>query len=155
MVSDARGEVFENFAEADDLDRVAHNVDIMPIAYADLQVASVVAQGTASSGKPLRVTWDVVNNGIGITSTADWSDQVWLSRNPDGSDVVVQFGSARHVGQLAVGDSYSRSLDVTVPRASAASTSTSAPVGRLSSFLATTTREHRWRFRSRFRHLPT
>ncbi|MDZ4254036.1 MAG: CARDB domain-containing protein, partial [Sulfuritalea sp.] len=115
VVSDARGEVFENFSEGNNLGRIAQSVDIMPIAYADLQIASVTADGTASSGKSLRVTWEVANNGIGTTNIADWSDQVWLSRNPDGSDVVTQFGSARHVGQLAVGDRYSRSLDVTVP----------------------------------------
>ncbi|MFO1403439.1 MAG: CARDB domain-containing protein [Azonexus sp.] len=115
VVSDARGEVFENYSEANNLGRAGHNVDIMPVPYADLQVASVTTEGSAASGRPLRVTWEVVNNGIGLTSTADWSDSVWLSRNPDGSGVVTTFGSAGHIGQLAVGDRYSRSLDVTLP----------------------------------------
>ena len=75
----------------------------------------MTTEGSAASGRPPRVTWEVVNNGIGLTSTADWSDSVWLSRNPDGSGVVTTFGSAGHIGQLAVGDRYSRSLDVTLP----------------------------------------
>lgn len=115
VVSDTKSEVFENYSEANNVGRVGHDVDIMPIPYADLQVASVTATGTAASGRSMRVTWEVVNNGIGITNTADWSDSVWLSRNPDGSGMVANFGSAGHVGQLAQGDRYSRSLDVTLP----------------------------------------
>jgi len=115
VVSDAKGDVFEDYSEVNNVGRLSHGVDVMPIPYADLQVASVVAEGSAASGRPLRVTWEVVNNGIGITNTADWSDNVWLSRNADGSDVVASFGSARHIGQLAVGDRYSRSLDLTLP----------------------------------------
>jgi len=57
----------------------------------------------------------VINNGIGLTNTGEWSDQVWLSRNADGTDVVTQLGSASHIGQIMVGDRYSRSIDVTLP----------------------------------------
>ncbi|HLF95978.1 MAG TPA: CARDB domain-containing protein, partial [Methylococcaceae bacterium] len=115
VVSDAKSEVFENGTEANNIGRPEHDVDVMPTAYADLQVESVVATGTAASGRPLHLEWSVANNGIGITSTAQWSDSVWLSRNPDGSGAVAQFGSFGHIGQLAVGDRYSRSIDVTLP----------------------------------------
>ncbi|UUZ69429.1 hypothetical protein LP416_08025 [Polaromonas sp. P2-4] len=115
VVSDAKSEVFENGAEGNNIGRLAHGVDVMTVAYADLQVASVTTTGTAASGRPLHVSWDVVNNGIGLTNTAEWSDQVWLSRNPDGSNVVAQLGTASHIGQLAVGDRYTRSIDVTLP----------------------------------------
>lgn len=115
VVSDAKSEVFENNAEANNIARIVHDVDVMTIAYADLQVESVTTQGAGASGRPLRVTWDVVNNGIGLTNSAQWSDQVWLSRNPDGTDVVAQLGSTSHIGELAVGDRYSRSMDVTLP----------------------------------------
>jgi len=115
VVSDTRSEVFENYSKANNVGRLSHAVDVMPIPYADLQVASVTIEGTPASGRPLRLTWEVVNNGIGLTDTADWSDSIWLSRNPDGSGVVTSFASARHIGQLAVGDRYSRSLDITLP----------------------------------------
>ena len=115
VMSDAKGEVFENDSEANNVSRVAHDVDVMPIPYADLQVAAVTASGTAASGRPLRVTWQVINNGIGLTNVADWSDSVWLSRKADGSDVVVSLGSAGHTGQLAVGDTYTRSMDIVLP----------------------------------------
>ena len=115
VVSDAKSEVFENNSEANNIGRISHDVDVMAIPYADLQVESLTTQGTAASGRPLRVSWDVINNGIGLTNSAEWSDQIWLSRNPDGTDVVTQLGSASHIGQLAVGDRYSRSIDVTLP----------------------------------------
>ena len=115
VVSDAKNEVFENAIEANNAARVSHDVDIMPRAYADLQVESVTSNGTAASGKPLRVTWSVLNNGIAITNSGSWSDEVWLSRNPDGTDVVKTFAEATHLGQLAVGDRYVRSIDVTLP----------------------------------------
>ncbi|MBK8386898.1 MAG: VCBS repeat-containing protein [Candidatus Accumulibacter sp.] len=115
VVTDAQGEVFENFAEANNVGQGTEVLDIMPLPYADLQVASVGTQGTPASGRPLRVTWEVINRGIGLSDSAEWSDQVWLSRHADGSDVVASFGSARHIGQLAVGDRYGRSLDVVLP----------------------------------------
>jgi subtilase family serine protease len=115
VVTDAQGEVFENFAEANNVGQGTEVLDIMPLPYADLQVASVGTQGTPASGRPLRVTWEVINRGIGLSDSAEWSDQVWLSSHADGSDVVASFGSARHIGQLAVGDRYGRSLDVILP----------------------------------------
>ncbi|MCM8597201.1 MAG: putative Ig domain-containing protein, partial [Candidatus Accumulibacter sp.] len=114
-VTDAAREVFENGARGDDIALLAHPLDVMPVPYADLQVEAVGADGPAASGRPLRVNWEVVNRGIGITDSGDWSDQIWLSRNPDGSDVVASLGSARHIGQLAAGDRYRRSIDVTLP----------------------------------------
>ncbi|HEX8961620.1 MAG TPA: CARDB domain-containing protein, partial [Rhodocyclaceae bacterium] len=115
VVTDAKSEVFENGLEANDIARVAHDVDVMAIPYADLQVQSVTADAAAASGRPLHVTWSVINDGIGITNSAEWTDTVWLSRNPDGKDVVKQLGSFDHIGQLAVGDGYTRSADVLLP----------------------------------------
>ncbi|QNM95072.1 CARDB domain-containing protein [Chitinimonas koreensis] len=115
VVSDARAEVYEHGAEGNNSVKVGHDVDVMPKPYADLQVESVVATGTAASGRPLHIEWRVKNDGIGITDTGAWSDYVWLSRNADGSDKVVDLGWAGHIGQLAAGDAYVRSVDVTLP----------------------------------------
>ena len=115
VVSDAKAEVFENGLESNNSARAANSVDVMPSPYADLQIGSVTTQGAAASGRALRVTWDVANRGIGLTNTAEWSDQVWLSRKPDGSEIVAQLGSYSHIGQLAVNDQYSRSVEVMLP----------------------------------------
>ncbi|MCB1965299.1 MAG: hypothetical protein KDI64_04390, partial [Candidatus Accumulibacter sp.] len=115
VVSDAYGEVFENHSETNNAGRVTQVVDVMPSAYADLRVASLSSDGTPASGRSLAVSWEVVNDGIGSTDAAEWTDQLWLSRNADGSDVVVQLGQARHIGQLAVGDRYTRRMEVTLP----------------------------------------
>ena len=37
-----------------------------------------------ANGQPLRVTWTVSNRGIGATNTSDWSDSIWMSRDPAG-----------------------------------------------------------------------
>jgi len=87
----------------------------MPRPYADLQVVAVGTTGAAASGQPLRVEWEVANRGIGPTDSADWRDEIWLSRNADGSDRVASFGWAQHIGQLAAGESYRRSLELTLP----------------------------------------
>lgn len=113
--TDKAAEVWENSSEANNTGEAAALLDVMPVAYADLQVESVTTQGTAYSGRSLNVSWSVANNGIGITNTATWSDNVWLSRNPDGSGVVAQFGASSHIGQLAAGDHYTRSIVVTLP----------------------------------------
>jgi hypothetical protein len=85
VVSDARSEVFENGADANNTGRLEHAVDVMPIPYADLQVESVTTTGTASSGRPLRLTWTVANRGIASTNTHTGRRQrhgLWLRRPP-------------------------------------------------------------------------
>ena len=115
VISDARSKVFENYAESNNLLQAAQNIEVMPIPYADLQVDSVTTQGAASSGRPLGISWEVVNNGIGITNIDSWSDKVWLSRNADGTDIVADFGAAGHIGKLAVDGRYKRSINVMLP----------------------------------------
>lgn len=113
--TDSKSEVWENGAEANNVGKALHTVDVMPKPYADLTVSSVTTSGDAASGKPLTVSWTVKNEGIGVTDVASWSDTVWLSSNPDGSGVVAHFASANHLGQLGKGESYSRSVQVTLP----------------------------------------
>ncbi|MDP3589651.1 MAG: CARDB domain-containing protein, partial [Methylobacter sp.] len=115
VISDAKSNVFENFAESNNLLQAAQNLDVMPIPYADLQVESVTTQGVAASGRPLSISWEVVNNGIGITNIDSWRDKVWLSRNADGTDVAADFGAASHMGKLDVGGRYARSINVMLP----------------------------------------
>jgi subtilase family serine protease len=91
-------------------------VDVMPIPYADLRVESVSAPANAFSGKPINVSWMVANRGIAITHTDSWSDQVWLSSNPDGSGSRWNLGSTSILGALGVGGTYTRTLQCTLPQ---------------------------------------
>ncbi|MBL8395672.1 MAG: hypothetical protein JNK99_13155, partial [Candidatus Accumulibacter sp.] len=115
VVADPSGEVFENSSRTNNIDHLPHVLDILPTTYADLQVISLTTQGAPASGQPLRVEWEVINRGIDTTDTGDWWDEVWLSRNPDGSDIIASFEPASHIGQLAPGESYRRSLELRLP----------------------------------------
>jgi hypothetical protein len=105
VVTDAGNEVFEHKSEGNNAGQASHDIDIMPIPYADLQIEYVSVEGAAASGKPLRVTWKVVNNGIGITSSRSWSDTLWLSRDPEGKVDPLRLSMVGHLGYLAAGDS--------------------------------------------------
>ncbi|MBI3347611.1 MAG: hypothetical protein HY020_10425, partial [Burkholderiales bacterium] len=113
--SDATGAVWENGSEANNVKAAANATDVMPIPYADMRVESVSTPSTAYSGRDLTVQWTVANRGIGITNTTSWSDSVWLSKNADGSGQRYDLGSAGHLGQMAVGDTYNRSIGVRLP----------------------------------------
>ena len=110
--SDATGAVWESASEANNTQSAVHATDVMPIAYADLRVESVSTPSTAYSGRDLTVQWTVANRGMGITNAGSWSDSLWLSQNADGSGQRFDLGKAGHLGPMAVGDSYQRSIVV-------------------------------------------
>ncbi|MBN8557208.1 MAG: hypothetical protein J0L74_05970, partial [Burkholderiales bacterium] len=111
--TDSAGVVFENGEEADN--RIARTpVDILPRAYADLQFAAASNAPTALSGGSVQVSWRVENRGIGRTDLTQWSDQVWLARKADGTDVAVS-GAFDHLGALAAGAGYDRSAALALP----------------------------------------
>ncbi|OYY60760.1 MAG: hypothetical protein B7Y51_11290, partial [Burkholderiales bacterium 28-67-8] len=111
--SDAAGQVFENGNEADNVASTSP-IDVMPIAYADLQFASAGTAGTAQSGGTVAVSWRVENRGIGRTDLSSWSDRVTVTRNADGTGVVAT-GSFDHLGVLAAGTGYDRKGNVSLP----------------------------------------
>ncbi|MBY0468092.1 MAG: hypothetical protein K2Q07_03835, partial [Burkholderiaceae bacterium] len=112
--ADSAGQVFENGLESNNAASTAP-VDIMPIAYADLQVVSAGTAASAQSGGTVTVTWRVENRGIGRTDLSAWSDRVTLATNADGSGVVVS-GSFDHLGALSAGSGYDRSGTLTLPQ---------------------------------------
>ncbi len=112
--TDADGEVFENGFEADNAASSAMPFDVMTIPYADLVVENLVPATSGTSGRSLAIEWDVRNQGIGITNTVDWSDVVYLSASPDGSNPIA-LGSFSHIGFLAPDGTYHRSGVVTLP----------------------------------------
>jgi len=56
-------EVFEKGSELNNTGYAVNKTDVMPIAYADLVVTSLATSGTPMSGRPLRVSWTVENQG--------------------------------------------------------------------------------------------
>src|SRR5439155_2586017 len=113
--TDTTGQVFENGLEANNAAEAPQFFDVMVAPYADLLVSALSAPAGGNSGQPLTVSWSVTNQGIGVTDRADWGDQIRLASDPDGKNIVADFGIFGHSGPLAVGDSYSRSADVAIP----------------------------------------
>nr|NCR88478.1 hypothetical protein [Microcystis aeruginosa G13-10] len=89
------------------------NVSLSP--YPNLQVASVTAPTTAFSSQETVIKWVVTNTGNGNTNTPLWYDRVWLSLDQtlDNSDIYL--GQAANSSYLNVGESYSNTLNVTLP----------------------------------------
>src|SRR5262249_20299440 len=77
-------QVFENGSKANNAAEAGNRVDVMPIPYADLFVSAVTPPASALSGATVNVTWTVVNQGIGTTSTGNWNDHLVLASDPQG-----------------------------------------------------------------------
>ena len=88
---------------------------ILP-TFPNLQVKSVTAPSTAFSSQSTVVEWTVTNTGDAATSAPFWQDSVWLSldQNFDGADL--KLGQASNPSYLNPGESYSNSLEVTLPQ---------------------------------------
>ncbi|MAE63746.1 MAG: hypothetical protein CMJ18_05695, partial [Phycisphaeraceae bacterium] len=118
VVTDLNDAVFENGLEQNNTARSPDFFDVVRIPYADLVVTDVTPAAAGASGQPLSVSWTVLNNpgnAIGSTSTSIWSDRVRLVTEPDGTGVIANFGNFNHVGALAIGGSYDRTVDVSLP----------------------------------------
>ncbi len=83
---------------------------------ADLVVTEVSAPAAAQAGNSVRVSWTVLNQGVGYSSTEQWTDSVILSGDAvlgNGDDVWI--GSSTHSGLLQAGQTYSNSALVSLP----------------------------------------
>ncbi|MEM9272984.1 MAG: CARDB domain-containing protein, partial [Cyanobacteria bacterium P01_F01_bin.143] len=113
------GIVFENGLEDNNIkekeNETSEFFDVMPIPYADLRITEVRPTSTASSGQPLSVEWEVVNEGIGITNVSNWNDILYLASDPEGKNIVQNLGSFNHAGALGIDGRYTRSATVTLP----------------------------------------
>src|SRR6185437_2226233 len=114
VVTNAGNTVWQNGQTAGNV--FSQPLTVMPQLYADLTTSSVTASGPAVSGGPITIQWNVANNGLGVTSTSNWDDRVWLSSNPDGTGTQYALGTVSHIGQMAVGASYSGALTATLPQ---------------------------------------
>jgi hypothetical protein len=112
--ADAGRVVFQNGSTGNDAAQLATPFDVSPIPYADLVVSSVTPDAGGSSGQPLKLTWTVQNQGIGLTDVSDWQDNVYISPNADGSGSTY-LGAFSHIGFITPGQGYTRSATVTIP----------------------------------------
>src|SRR5262249_29908157 len=125
--TDADSAVFMNERRAATAAEADKPSDVTPVPFADLVVSQVNAPATVQTGQSLHVSWQVVNQGIGVTQRTinpgvfavdqGWSDAVSLATDPDGKNIVKQVSdfSFDHVGALAAGEGYQRSADVALP----------------------------------------
>ena len=113
--SDYYGAVQELSAEGNNHRFTTNPVSVI-VPTEDLVVSSVTAAPSGTFGQTLNVQWTVSNQGTGPT-LANWNDRVWLSR--DGTlgsdDLSLGTYSASGGTPLAVGASYNRSVDVSLP----------------------------------------
>ncbi len=111
---DSRNDVFEldnanNYFASD----TAITINSQP---ADFMVTEVSAPTAAQAGNSLRVSWTVVNQGVGYSSAEQWTDSVILSRDAmfgNGDDLWI--GNFTHSGLLQAGQTYSNSALVSLP----------------------------------------
>ncbi len=113
--TDSGDAVFENGSKANNVGEAPNNFDVMPIPYADLVVSSIVVPQPAGSGLPLNVTWTITNQGIGLTNTPSWSDDLALASDPAGKNIIQDYGLFNHLGPVGPGGSYVRTAQVTLP----------------------------------------
>ncbi len=86
--------------------------------FADLNVETIGAPGTASIGEFIRVNWTVRNttNASAPTPVASWQDRIVLSTDAsagNGDDRTL--GTIQHDGVIAVGAAYSTNATVALP----------------------------------------
>jgi RHS repeat-associated protein len=85
-------------------------------AFADLEVTNATVPAAVSWGQTA-VSWTVTNQSGAATTSASWSDKVFLSSNAtlDSSDTLLGTFSAATTVPLATGDSYTVNQNVAIP----------------------------------------
>ena len=81
---------------------------------ADLQLLSVTVPNSAVVGSQQTITWTVQNTGVNPAS-GSWSDSLYLSTSSTWDLSAIPIGKAVHQGPVNPGDSYTGSLQVTIP----------------------------------------
>ena len=91
-------------------------IQAQPQPTADLQVTSVTAPSSISSGDLLTVDYTVVNAGLGRTNAEWWADTVILSKDlVVGNADDVNLGTVYHSNRLGANESYQGSASLKLP----------------------------------------
>jgi len=88
-------------------------VNLLPLA--DLQVTSVQAPASATSGQTIGLTFQVTNKGAAATNASYWSDHAYLSTTPDMTGRVADLGVSQNGSYLDAGQAYTTSRILTLP----------------------------------------
>jgi subtilase family serine protease len=84
----------------------------------DLQVVSIDGPASAVSGQPFSATF-TITNAAGVAASGSWADAVYLSEDSTWDLDDRLLGRVTHTGTLAVGDSYTATLNGVLPPAKA------------------------------------
>lgn len=111
VVSDATNVTFDS--------QRANNVVASPIAVTqsalpDLQMDTLIALNTLTTGENYTLRYTVSNHGEHVTHDNRWTDAFYLNQSPN-LNGAVQLGSKIHNGQLDTNAQYIDSLNVTIP----------------------------------------
>jgi subtilase family serine protease len=80
----------------------------------DLAVTSIAVPSSGRSGEPVHIEWQVTNQSD-VDATGSWSDAVYLSQDATWDINDRPLGRAAYNGTLLSGDSYTLTLDTTLP----------------------------------------
>jgi subtilase family serine protease len=81
----------------------------------DLLVTNLIGPDTGQAGQPVHIEWEVQNQGTLPTNVGTWTDNVYLSPQPELRDDAVLLGSRSHGGVLGNGLSYTAAGDFLLP----------------------------------------
>ena len=100
---------------------------IDPVPLPDLVVGDVVGPSQAVGGAQVEVRYTVTNRGSGPTSTALWTEMIWLTRDRNRPHPGAQYGdillaTRQHEGALPINAGYDVVTQVTLPENLAAGT---------------------------------
>lgn len=110
VVTDYNQSVFE----LNRSNNVFSNPFFVQLAPANLVVSSVNAPSSILAGGAATLQWTVSNTGIGSTGEGIWNDAVYFIDN-DSNTPDVLLASVTQIGTVAVGDSYTSSVTVSLP----------------------------------------
>ena len=115
MVTDATDQVYEATRETDNGTFTANPTNVLLTPPPDLEVESVSAPASGTSGRSLTISYHVANNGNTATPNSSWAESLYLSadRTLDASDLFAT--SKPHYGSLESQAAYDGSFAYTVP----------------------------------------
>ena len=82
---------------------------------ADLVVSNITLPEAAQAGNALAVSATITNQGAGATTEKTWTDRLYYTVNSTKFDDAVLLAEQNHSGNLAVGESYEVTFNVTTP----------------------------------------
>ena len=114
VYTDAQGSVGEGPNEQNNL--TATPLQVTQTVLADLQTSGVSVTNSGVAGQNVTVSWSVTNTGLGPTERPTWTDYIFLSRDQVLDPGDTQLAYVPHSGALPIGQGYTQSQSVTLPR---------------------------------------